>query len=119
LSGLSNIQYSIQPKDAVEISLKDIDQLAKTSFPLCMRHMLEKLRENHHLKHGGRMQFGLFLKGAGLKLEDALAFWRAEFSQKVPNFLSECKQQLCFGNSTCKPFLFLYNTSKPCQENFL
>jgi DNA primase large subunit len=72
-----------QPKDAVEISLKDIDQLAKTSFPLCMRHMLEKLRENHHLKHGGRMQFGLFLKGAGLKLEDALAFWRAEFSQKV------------------------------------
>uniref|UniRef100_A0A0E0Q718 DNA primase large subunit C-terminal domain-containing protein n=1 Tax=Oryza rufipogon TaxID=4529 RepID=A0A0E0Q718_ORYRU len=42
-----------------------------------------QLRENHHLKHGGRMQFGLFLKGAGLKLEDALAFWRAEFSQKV------------------------------------
>nr|CAB3457853.1 unnamed protein product [Digitaria exilis] len=71
------------PKDAAEISLKDIDQLAKSSFPLCMRHMLDKLRENHHLKHGGRMQFGLFLKGAGLKLEDALAFWRAEFSQKV------------------------------------
>ncbi|CAD6270492.1 unnamed protein product [Miscanthus lutarioriparius] len=71
------------PKDAVDISLKDIDQLAKSSFPLCMRHMLDKLRENHHLKHGGRMQFGLFLKGAGLKFEDALAFWRVEFSQKI------------------------------------
>ena len=33
-----------QPKDAVDISLKDIDQLAKSSFPLCMRHMLDKVR---------------------------------------------------------------------------
>ncbi|KAL6874351.1 hypothetical protein ACP4OV_013371 [Aristida adscensionis] len=86
VEALSNAYFGpdySQPKDAVEISLKDIDQLAATSFPLCMRHMLDKLRENHHLKHGGRMQFGLFLKGAGLKLDDALAFWRAEFSQKV------------------------------------
>ncbi|GJM98443.1 hypothetical protein PR202_ga15457 [Eleusine coracana subsp. coracana] len=44
---------------------------------------MSQLRENHHLKHGGRVQFGLFLKGAGLKFEEALAFWRAEFSQKV------------------------------------
>uniref|UniRef100_A0A1D1Y442 Putative DNA primase large subunit n=1 Tax=Anthurium amnicola TaxID=1678845 RepID=A0A1D1Y442_9ARAE len=72
-----------QPKEFAEISLKDIDQLANSSFPLCMRHLFEKLRENHHLKHGGRMQLGLFLKGVGLKLDDALAFWRAEFSQKV------------------------------------
>lgn len=72
-----------QPREFAEISIKDIDQIAKTSFPLCMRHLFEKLREDHHLKHGGRMQLGLFLKGVGLKLEDALAFWKAEFSQKV------------------------------------
>ncbi|KAK1258999.1 putative DNA primase large subunit [Acorus gramineus] len=72
-----------QAKEFGEVSLKDIDQLANSSFPLCMRHLFEKLREEHHLKHGGRMQLGLFLKGVGLKLEDALAFWRAEFSQKV------------------------------------
>jgi hypothetical protein len=40
-----------QPKDAVDISLKDIDQLAKSSFPLCMRHMLDKVR---HLKYSYR-----------------------------------------------------------------
>lgn len=72
-----------QPKEFSEVSIKDIDQVAKSSFPLCMRHLFEKLREDHHLKHGGRMQLGLFLKGVGLKLDDALAFWKAEFSQKV------------------------------------
>ncbi|XP_019704573.1 probable DNA primase large subunit [Elaeis guineensis] len=72
-----------QPKEFAEISLKDIDQLASNSFPLCMRHLFEKLREDHHLRHGGRMQLGLFLKGVGLKLDDALAFWKMEFSQKV------------------------------------
>ncbi|CAL1413576.1 unnamed protein product [Linum trigynum] len=46
-----------------EVSLKDIDNVAKNSFSLCMRH--------------------LFDKGVGLKLDDAVAFWKAEFSQKV------------------------------------
>nr|KAJ0223764.1 hypothetical protein LSAT_V11C200073070 [Lactuca sativa] len=72
-----------QDKEFGEISLKDIDQVARSSFPLCMRHLFDSLREDHHLKHGGRMQLGLFLKGVGLKLDDALAFWKAEFSQKV------------------------------------
>ncbi|EYU26980.1 hypothetical protein MIMGU_mgv1a0062071mg, partial [Erythranthe guttata] len=72
-----------QSKEYGEISLKDIDQVAKKSFPLCMRHLFGKLKEDHHLKHGGRMQLGLFLKGVGLNLDDALAFWKAEFSRKV------------------------------------
>nr|GEX71432.1 probable DNA primase large subunit [Tanacetum cinerariifolium] len=72
-----------QDKALGEISLKDIDQVARASFPLCMQHLFNTLREDHHLKHGGRMQLGLFLKGVGLTLDDALAFWRAEFSQKV------------------------------------
>ncbi|XP_047968030.1 probable DNA primase large subunit [Salvia hispanica] len=72
-----------QPKDFGEISLRDIDQIARSSFPLCMRYLFEKLKEDHHLKHGGRMQLGLFLKGVGLKLDDALAFWKSEFSKKV------------------------------------
>ncbi|KAI8000711.1 putative DNA primase large subunit [Camellia lanceoleosa] len=49
---------------------------------ICYPWVIE-LREDHHLKHGGRMQLGLFLKSVGLTLDDALAFWKAEFSPKV------------------------------------
>lgn len=56
----------------------NIDALA-SSFPLCMSHLHGELRKNAHLKHMGRLQYGLFLKGLGLSLEDALIFWRRSF----------------------------------------
>ncbi|XP_001639500.2 DNA primase large subunit [Nematostella vectensis] len=62
-----------------KITLDQIDAVSQKSFPLCMRQLHQNLRENHHLKHGGRMQYGLFLKGIGLTLEESLAFWRTEF----------------------------------------
>ncbi|XP_067120571.1 DNA primase large subunit-like [Centruroides vittatus] len=58
-----------------------IDKLADTSFPLCMKNLHKNLRQNHHLRHGGRMQYGLFLKAIGLNLENALSFWRKEFTK--------------------------------------
>lgn len=48
-----------------------------------MLRLHHALRENHHLRHGGRMQYGLFLKGAGLTLEQSLAFWKSEFTKKM------------------------------------
>jgi DNA primase large subunit len=54
-------------------------KLAKRSYPMCMKNLHWRLKEKHHLKHMGRMQYGLFLKGIGLSLEDALQFWRSEF----------------------------------------
>ena len=48
-----------------------------------MLRLHQALRENHHLRHGGRMQYGLFLKGAGLTLEQSLAFWKSEFTKKM------------------------------------
>ena len=64
-------------------------QLAETSMPLCMRNLAAKLKEHHHLRHGGRIQYGLFLKGIGLGLEEALVYWAGEFSKvKVSGCLS-------------------------------
>lgn len=48
-----------------------------------MRHLHESLRSNHHLKHGGRIQYGLFVKGIGLSLEHSLKFWREEFTKNM------------------------------------
>ena len=52
-----------------------IDALAQRgSMPLCMSRLHGALKTEHKLKHWGRLQFGLFLKGAGLSLEDHVAF---------------------------------------------
>lgn len=62
------------------ISLSQVDS-ALSSMPLCMRYMLERLREDHHLRHGARMQLGLFLKACGLSMDESLQFWRTEFGR--------------------------------------
>ena len=48
-----------------------------------MRHLHESLRKEHHLKHVGRLQYGLFLKSIGLTLNQALSFWRSEFTKRM------------------------------------
>ena len=67
-----------------DITARDIPKLAQESFPLCMVTMTKALHDEHHLKHTGRMQLGLFLKGIGLPLEEAIRFWRTEMSQYAP-----------------------------------
>jgi DNA primase large subunit len=62
---------------------EQIDTLAQQSFPLCMKVLHRELRSKHHLRHQGRQQFGLFLKGIGLSLDDALRFWREEFTRNM------------------------------------
>lgn len=44
-----------------------------------MRNLHMNLRKNSHLKHFGRLQYTLFLKGLGLTMEDCLIFWRQSF----------------------------------------
>lgn len=41
------------------------------------------LTKNSHLKYDGRIQFGLFLKGVGLSLEDSLTFWKKKFAKNT------------------------------------
>ncbi|GBL86206.1 DNA primase large subunit [Araneus ventricosus] len=70
-----------KPNFIGDVTPDQIDSLSKTSFPLCMRNLHDTLRKNHHLKYNGRLQYGLFLKGIGLSLDDALRFWREEFTK--------------------------------------
>ncbi len=48
-----------------------------------MRQLNDHLRHEHHLRHFGRMQYGLFLKGIGMTVDDAMKFWRMEFTMKI------------------------------------
>lgn len=64
-------------------SLKDIEDHAEKNFPLCMQIVHKTLTKESHLKHNGRLQYGLFLKGLGLSLDESLTFWRNKFSMKT------------------------------------
>jgi len=64
-----------------QLTAESIEQHSVQSFPMCMRFLGESLKSNHHLKHYGRLQYGLFLKGIGLPLEENLRYWRQEFSK--------------------------------------
>ncbi|XP_072912626.1 DNA primase large subunit isoform X1 [Hemitrygon akajei] len=70
--------YSVQ-KHVGKVSLDQLDGLATKSYPPCMRQLHKTLRDHHHLRHGGRMQYGLYLKGIGITLDQALQFWKSEF----------------------------------------
>lgn len=70
------------------ITAGNIDNLSQ-HFPLCMKHLHTTLRKNNHLKHYGRLQYTLFLKGIGLTLEDCLMFWRQAFKDKTDDVFNK------------------------------
>lgn len=56
--------YSTRTPAMGVIKADQIDALAKQPgvFPPCMAQLHEALKTHHHLRHAGRMQYGLFLK---------------------------------------------------------
>ena len=71
-------------------------QLSKESFSPCMRNLHESLRKEHHLRHFGRLQYGLFLKSIGITLDQALEFWRSEFTKKMEPDKVEFRSAILF-----------------------
>lgn len=67
-----------------KIDAHNIDYLSKEYFPLCMSEILEGLKTKHQLKHWGRLQLGLFLKGIGMKLEDNILLFNNHLG-KLPD----------------------------------
>ncbi|KAI8069021.1 eukaryotic and archaeal DNA primase, large subunit-domain-containing protein [Gilbertella persicaria] len=72
--------YSVDHSQLGSLSAKEVDAAVHHHAPLCMRNLHDALRADKHLRHGGRLQYGLFLKGIGLSVEEALLFWRTAFS---------------------------------------
>lgn len=71
-------QFIADPTDALQegvagaVKAGDVQRLAQTHFPPCMRMIDTHLRREGHLKHHGRFTYGLFLKAIGLSLEDSM-----------------------------------------------
>lgn len=100
LAGVSSEWSSASTSaDGDQITAEMIDDMARRHFPACMRNLHECLRRDKHLKHFGRLQYGLFLKVTrthtssgsqltgylpsqvlGLSIDEAVAFWRRSFS---------------------------------------
>jgi DNA primase large subunit len=51
-----------QVKSDTVVSIDELDGLSERSYPLCMRELHRNLRRDHKIRHGGRLQYGLFLK---------------------------------------------------------
>ncbi|KAH9926225.1 DNA primase large subunit [Fomitopsis serialis] len=80
LAGISSEWSTATASSGDEITADMIDDMARKHFPACMRNLHECLRRDKHLKHFGRLQYGLFLKVLGLSIEEAITFWRRSFS---------------------------------------
>ncbi|XP_054283942.1 DNA primase large subunit-like [Macrosteles quadrilineatus] len=71
-------------KSGDKVPIECIDSLARQSFPLCMRQLHYRLRQDHKLRHHGRLQYAMFLKGIGVTLEDITTMWREEWAKVEP-----------------------------------
>jgi DNA primase large subunit len=74
--GFTASEYTSSPSVVGAVNAAQIDQVKPPTFlgidwltsqlvkhyPLCMRNLHKSLRRDKHLKHYGRLQYGLFLK---------------------------------------------------------
>ncbi|XP_015175062.1 PREDICTED: DNA primase large subunit-like [Polistes dominula] len=50
-------------------------------FPLCMQHLHKVLKKRYRLSHYARFYYSLFLKEGGMKIDDAIRYWKEEYSK--------------------------------------
>ena len=63
-------------------------------FTLCLQHVLTT---THHVKYKARLQYGLFLKGIGMTLEDAMKFFRGEFTKRHDVDVDKFEKEYAYG----------------------
>jgi DNA primase large subunit len=75
--------YTAEGTSGAELTSANIDELAQQSMPLCMRQTHKGLRRTHHLKYHARLQYGRFLKGAGMTMEEQTILMTREFTRLI------------------------------------
>lgn len=87
----SNIEYQADFSNNganSDINAQSIMTPAMTKhYPMCASHLQKSATVNSHLRYAGRQQLGLFLKGIGLNVDEALKFWGYQFT-KPPSSIS-------------------------------
>ncbi|EJU04562.1 DNA primase large subunit [Dacryopinax primogenitus] len=79
LAGVASEYVGPEDDFGETITADMIDDMAAKHFPMCMRNLHDRLRKDRHLKHFGRLQYTLFLKGLGVSVEEAVVFWRKAY----------------------------------------
>ena len=72
--------YTNVSKTEGTVTAETVGSHVDRSMPLCMRQLHKGLEQDRKLKHFGRQQYGLFLKGAGLSMDESLLFFQRMFS---------------------------------------
>ena len=70
------------PSDEKLRTMHDVDIVSERCFPLCMNLIERHINQYSHLMHFGRLQYTLFLKGAGLPVEETLKFYQKKYEKK-------------------------------------
>ena len=82
VSSCQTVKDDYDKADAVDSLTANTVPSHLKNMPLCMAQLQLALQHEKHLKHWGRRQYGLFLKSAGLSLEDALQYFERMFTTK-------------------------------------
>ncbi|RXK40958.1 DNA primase large subunit [Tremella mesenterica] len=98
LSGIGTSDFQPSENNAA-VTAEMVDDVARKHFPPCMRNLYDRLKRDSHLKHFGRLQLGLFLKGIGLPLDEAIVFWRKMYGSTMSDdkFNKEYKYNIRHG----------------------
>lgn len=72
------------PNDEKLRTMNDVDHFSERCFPLCMNLIERHINQYSHLTHFGRLQYTLFLKGAGLSVDETLKFFQKKYEKKTP-----------------------------------
>ena len=83
-----NIQQAMKITKEINLDEKlqtmyDVDRYSERCFPLCMCLIERHLNKYYHLMHLGRLHYTLYLKAAGLSIDELLKFFYKKFEKKM------------------------------------